>query len=69
MAGTSDGGKAAAKTNKDKYGPDFYKNIGADGGKSSNKELGNQGGFFGNPELARRAGQLGGKATSRKRNG
>lgn len=57
----------AAKTNKEKYGPDFYKNIGSEGGKASNRILGNQGGFFGNPELARRAGSIGGKASSRKK--
>lgn len=33
MAGTKAGGKAAAKTNKAKYGSDFYAKIGAAGGK------------------------------------
>lgn len=32
MAGTKKGGKAAAKTNYSKYGPDFYRKIGAMGG-------------------------------------
>ena len=32
MAGTKAGGKAAAATNKAKYGKDFYANIGAKGG-------------------------------------
>jgi general stress protein YciG len=68
MAGTKAGGKLAAQRNKEKYGEYYYQDIGAEGGKASNKTLGNQGGFFGNPELARRAGQLGGKASGRKRN-
>ena len=33
MAGTLAGGKEAAKTNKQIYGDDFYKRIGAMGGK------------------------------------
>lgn len=33
MAGTKEGGKAAASTNKTKYGSDFYAKIGAMGGK------------------------------------
>lgn len=40
MAGTKDGGKAAAETNKIRYGKDFYARIGAIGGKK-----GNTGGF------------------------
>lgn len=32
MAGNKTGGKAAAKTNKAKYGSDFYARIGAIGG-------------------------------------
>jgi hypothetical protein len=40
MAGTVTGGKAAAATNKQKYGEDFYGRIGAMGGKA-----GNTGGF------------------------
>lgn len=40
MAGTIDGGKAAAATNKNRYGKDFYAKIGAMGGKA-----GNTGGF------------------------
>lgn len=35
MAGTVQGGKAAAITNKTKYGEDFYVRIGAKGGKAS----------------------------------
>ncbi len=40
MAGTKAGGKLAAKTNKTKYGTDFYAKIGAKGGS-----LGRSGGF------------------------
>lgn len=40
MAGTKIGGLRAAKTNKEKYGPEFYKKIGSKGGK-----LGHTGGF------------------------
>jgi len=40
MPGTVEGGKQAGKTNKRKYGKDFYAKIGAMGGK-----LGKTGGF------------------------
>ena len=60
MAGTKNGGKAAAKTNKTKYGPDFYARIGAMGGKK-----GHTGGFFKNRELARLAGARGGRISRR----
>lgn len=60
MAGTKLGGKAAAATNKAKYGSDFYAKIGAIGGK-----LGRTGGFYANRELARRAGAVGGRISRR----
>jgi general stress protein YciG len=60
MAGTKAGGKAAAATNKAKYGSDFYAKIGAKGGK-----LGKTGGFFANRELARAAGAKGGRISRR----
>lgn len=60
MAGTKAGGKAAAATNKQKYGADFYSKIGAKGGK-----LGHTGGFFANRELARVAGAKGGRISRR----
>lgn len=60
MAGTRRGGKAAAATNKQKYGDDFYGRIGAMGGKK-----GRTGGFFANRELARRAGTIGGRISRR----
>lgn len=60
MSGTIDGGKAAAKTNKTKYGADFYAKIGAIGGRK-----GRTGGFYANRELARRAGSIGGRISRR----
>lgn len=63
MSGTSRGGLKAAKTNKTKYGKDFYKKIGALGGANGRT------GGFGHPvfgkELARRAGAKGGKISRR----
>ncbi len=60
MSGTVEGGKSAAKTNKQRYGTDFYENIGRLGGKQSSG-----GGFAKDPELARRAGRLGGMRSRR----
>jgi hypothetical protein len=40
MAGTQQGGRNAATTNKARYGEDFYRRIGAKGGRK-----GNTGGF------------------------
>ena len=60
MAGTTTGGKLAAKTIKELYGEDFYAKIGAKGGK-----LGTTGGFYANRELAREAGRKGGKVSKR----
>lgn len=60
MAGTKAGGKAAAKTNKAKYGADFYGKIGAIGGRK-----GKTGGFYANRELARLAGAKGGRISRR----
>jgi hypothetical protein len=60
MAGTIPGGKAAASTNKKKYGADFYARIGAMGGKK-----GHTGGFAANRALARVAGAKGGRISRR----
>ena len=60
MSGTIAGGKAAAATNKAKYGKDFYAKIGAKGGT-----LGHTGGFYANRELARKAGAKGGRISRR----
>lgn len=60
MAGTKEGGKKAAATNKAKYGADFYREMGRIGGRN-----GHTGGFASNPELARIAGSIGGKISKR----
>jgi general stress protein YciG len=60
MAGTKAGGKAAADTNKKKYGADCYAKIGAKGGV-----IGKTGGFYANRELARLAGAKGGRISRR----
>lgn len=40
MAGTTEGGKKAAKTNKKRYGKAFYSKIGREGGKRHNPNSG-----------------------------
>lgn len=60
MSGTIAGGRAAAKTNKAKYGESFYAKIGSKGGK-----LGRTGGFFANRDLAKIAGAKGGRISRR----
>ena len=60
MAGSREGGKKAAKKNKELYGKDFYARIGRRGGRA-----GHTGGFAADPELARRAGAIGGKRSKR----
>jgi hypothetical protein len=63
VAGTKLGGKRAAKTNKQKYGADFYAKIGAKGGKK-----GKTGGFGDGEagrERARMYGAIGGRISRR----
>lgn len=60
MPGTKEGGRKGAVTNKAKYGDDFYKRIGAEGGKN-----GRTGGFYANRELASIAGAKGGRISRR----
>lgn len=65
MSGTKAGAAKAAATNKAKHGADFYKRIGAKGGK-----LGHTGGFAtvnknGEHVLAKLAGAKGGKISKR----
>lgn len=62
MAGTRKGGLKCAQTNKERYGTDFYKKIGAKGGA---KSIG--GGFAYIPGLAQSAGAKGGAISSRRR--
>ena len=62
MAGTKEGGKKAAATNKARHGADFYARIGRKGGQN-----GTTGGFAANPELARIAGAKGGRISRRRK--
>jgi general stress protein YciG len=63
MAGTRDGGLRAAQANRERYGDDFYRNIGSAGGRISRT-----GGFAKNRDLARTAGRKGGQASRRRKN-
>lgn len=60
MAGSIAGGKKAAQTNMSKFGSDFYKRIGALGGKKSKT-----GGFASSHNLAVVAGRKGGQISKR----
>lgn len=60
MAGTKEGGAKARATMYEKHGKDFYRKIGAIGGKHCGMK-----GFALNPELARKAGAKGGKISKR----
>ena len=60
MAGSKAGGLKAAKTNKERYGEDWYARIGRKGGQN-----GHTGGFASNPELAKIAGAKGGRISKR----
>jgi hypothetical protein len=65
MAGTTHGGQLAAAKNKQKYGSDFYKKIGARGGRN-----GNSGGFAAGEAGRKRAsyyGSIGGSISRRQR--
>lgn len=63
MSGTSEGGRLAAKKNKQKHGPDFYARIGRLGGQRSRT-----GGFAAGKEGRKRAryyGAIGGSISRR----
>lgn len=60
MSGTREGGLKARETNLKKQGSDFYKRIGAKGGKKCGMK-----GFALNPELAKIAGAKGGRKSRR----
>lgn len=62
MAGSKAGGLKAARTNKERYGEDWYARIGRKGGQN-----GHTGGFASNPELAKIAGAKGGRISKRGR--
>lgn len=63
MSGTLAGGRKAAKTNKIKYGDNFYARIGQIGGRN-----GTTGGFASSTELAKKAGIIGGAKSKRGKN-
>ena len=62
MAGTKIGGIKARKANLERYGKDFYRNIGRKGGLKTGVIKG----FAANPELARKAGAIGGRKSRRR---
>jgi len=62
MSGNRSGGLKAKQTLL-KKDPDFYKNIGAKGGKTPTTK---PKGFAANPELARASGAKGGKVSRRR---
>lgn len=64
MPGTKLGGQKAAATNLERHGRNFYREIGAKGGRN-----GHTGGFASNPELAKIAGAKGGRISKRKAGG
>lgn len=60
MSGTKAGGIKAREANYSRHGKDFYKKIGAKGGRN-----GHTGGFAANRELASKAGRIGGLLSRR----
>ena len=64
MAGTKAGGLKAAKTNKEKYGENWYKEIGSKGGSGRRPETR---WFHNHRELARTWGRIGGQKSKRGR--
>lgn len=60
MSGTRIGGLKAKEVNLKRHGKDFYKRIGAIGGRN-----GHTGGFASNPALAKIAGAKGGRISRR----
>lgn len=69
MAGTLQGGRKAAATNKLKYGSDFYARIGKKGGSNghfggfASESVGKDG--LTGPERAKKCGVIGGKLSRR----
>lgn len=60
MVMTKAGGPKVRKTIEEKYGKDFWREIGRKGGKACGMK-----GFALNPELAREAGKKGGRISKR----
>lgn len=63
MAGTTEGGKQAAITNKKNHGKDFYQRIGAIGGRKT----GMKGFALMSPERRKECGAKGGSLSRRNR--
>lgn len=63
MSGTREGGKHAAETNRERYGENYYAELGRVGGRACVPK-----GFAANPELARIAGAKGGAISRRNKN-
>lgn len=69
MAGNKDGGRRAAATNKEKYGKDFYAEIGRKGGRNGHtggfaSEVVGKDGLTG-AQRAKIAGAIGGRKSKR----
>lgn len=69
MAGTKNGGRRAAATNKEKYGKDFYAEIGRKGGRNGHNggfasEVVGKDGLTG-AQRAKIAGAIGGRKSKR----
>lgn len=62
MSGTREGGAKAAATNKQRYGANFYRQIGQLGGRASTG-----GGFAADRQFAAAMGRIGGRTSRRKR--
>lgn len=67
MSGTKIGGEKARETNKQLYGEDYYRKIGAIGGKATMAEGAKPKGFAARPDLASIAGAIGGKISKRRK--
>lgn len=64
MAGNRQGGLKAAKTNKDLYGKDWYRQIGKMGGEA---DYNGKKGFAADRQRARIAGEKGGRTNRRRK--
>lgn len=64
MSGTRVGGLKAVETNKERYGEDWYSNIGFKGGKGHRPE---KRWFHNHPDLAKHYGRIGGMKSKRVR--
>lgn len=69
MAGTKEGSMKTAATNIERYGEDFYRELGIKGAKAyierQKQGIAKPRGFAANRELARKAGAIGGAKSRR----